>query len=141
MEDNEQIVRRLVEECVNSNRPDLLPDFVDPDVRVHPGTPGAAPDTKGIDELREAFRRFHHVFPDLRVTLDDVIATNDKVAARWTATGTHRTEFAGIPATGGSVRWGGTDIYRLADGKVAEWWRNDDFVGLLQQLRRDPLAP
>ncbi len=141
MKDNEQIVRRLVEECVNTNRPDLLPDFVDPDVRVHPGTPGAAPDTEGIDELREAFRRFHQVFPDLCIVLDDVITANDMVVARWTATGTHRIEFVGIPATGRSVRWGGIDIYRLADGKVAEWWRNDDFVGLLQQLGRDPLAP
>ena len=138
MEDNEQIVRRLIEECVNTNQPDLLPSFVDPDVRIHPGTPGAAPDTDGIDELRQAFRRFHQVFPDLHVVLDEVITTDDKVVSRWTAAGTHRAELAGIRATGRSVRWGGIDIYRLAGGRVAEWWRNEDFVGLLQQLGHDP---
>lgn len=141
MSDSEQLVRRLVGECVNSNRPDLLPDLVDRDVRVHPGTPGTAPATEGIAALQESFRRFHQVFPDLTIVLDDVIAAGDRVAARWTATGTHRAELAGIPATGASVHWGGIDIYRLVGGKVAEWWRNDDFVGLLRQVGRDPLAP
>lgn len=61
------------------------------------------------------------------------------MAVRWTATGTHRDELAGIAATGNTVSWGGTDIYRLADGKVVEWWRNDDFVWLLHQLGRDVL--
>ena len=139
--DEEQLVRRLIEDCVNTNRPDLLPDFVDRDVRVHPGTPGTAPVTHGLEELQAAFGGFHQVFPDLHIVLDDVIATSDRVAARWTATGTHRAELAGIPATGGFVRWGGIDIYRLANGKVAEWWRNDDFVGLLKQVGRDLLAP
>lgn len=139
--DNEQSVRRLIQDSVNGNRPDLLDDFVDRDVRVHPGTPGAAPDTEGIDELQDAFRRFHQVFPDLHIALDDLVAVDDKVAARWTASGTHRAELGGIPATGSFVRWGGIDFYRLVDGKVVEWWRNDDFVGLLQQLGRDLLTP
>jgi hypothetical protein len=39
------------------------------------------------------------------------------------------------------VRWGGIDVYRLDEGMIVEWWRNDDFVGLLHQLGRDPLAP
>lgn len=139
--DNEQQVRRLIDECVNANRPDTLDIVVDQDVRIHPGTPGAVPDTEGIEELRVAFGRFHDAFPDLHIALDDVIEAADRVAARWTATGTHHGNLAGIPATGRSVRWGGIDIYQLQDGKIVEWWRNDDFVGLLQQLGRDPLRP
>lgn len=138
---NEQQVRRLIEESVNGNRPDALEIVVDPDVRIHPATPGAAPDTDGIEALRVAFRRFHDAIPDLHIALDDVIVAGDRVAARWTATGTHRGDLAGIPATGRSVRWGGIDVYRLQNRMIAEWWRNDDFVGLLQQLGRDPLAP
>ena len=42
----------------------------------------------------------------------------------------------GVPATGTAVRWGGTDLYRLADGLIAEWWRNDDVTELLRQLAR-----
>jgi steroid delta-isomerase-like uncharacterized protein len=132
--ENAEVVRRLVDEAVNSDRVDLLGEFVRPDIAVHPGTVGAAPATTGIEELATAFRRFHSVFPDLQVVLNDVVAEGDRVAARWTATGTHSAEFAGLPATGRAVTWGGIDIYRLVDGKIAEWWRNDDFVWLLQQL-------
>jgi len=132
--ENAAVVRRLVEEAVNPGDVDLLGEFVCPDVAVYPGTVGAARPTAGIDELAAAFRRFHSVFPDLHVVFDDVVAEGDRVAARWTATGTHSAEFAGLPATGRAARWGGIDFYRLVDGKVAEWWRNDDFVWLLQQL-------
>ncbi|MGI8949670.1 MAG: ester cyclase [Ornithinimicrobium sp.] len=137
--ENEKLVRRLVQEGVNANQPEMLESVVARDVRVHPGTPGAAPDTEGLEELRVAFGRFHAAFPDLHIALDDVIAAGDRVAARWTATGTHRGDLAGIPATGRAVRWGGIDVYRLDDGMIVEWWRNDDFVGLLHQLGSDPL--
>ncbi len=137
--ENEKVVRRLVQEGVNANQPEMLESVIARDVRVHPGTPGAAPDTEGLEELGVAFGRFHAAFPDLHIALDDVIAAGDRVAARWTATGTHRGELAGIPATGRAVRWGGIDVYRLDDGMIVEWWRNDDFVGLLHQLGSDPL--
>lgn len=139
--ENEKQVRRLVEESVNANRPELLQSFVAGDVRVHPGTPGAAPDTEGIDQLREAFRRFHDALPDLHIDLNDVIAAGDRVAARWTATGTHLGDLAGIAATGRTVRWGGIDVYRFNGGMIVEWWRNDDFLELLRQLGRDPITP
>lgn len=133
---NKDLVRRLVENSVNVHRADLLDDFVHADVRVHPGTPGTAPDTEGIEQLREAFARFRTAFPDLHIITDGLIAEGDLVAARWTATGTHSGELAGIAPTGKTVRWAGIDIYRLLDGKIVERWRNDDFVWLLHQLGR-----
>jgi predicted ester cyclase len=134
---NEDRVRALVEQCVNTSEVGALNRFVAEDVRVHPGTPGAGPATEGLAALREAFLGLHQVFPDLRITIEDVIAADDRVAARWTARGTHRAEFLGIAPTGTPVCWGGTDIYRLVDGKIVEWWRNDDLVELLKQLRRN----
>jgi predicted ester cyclase len=139
IEENKDVVLRMVDDCVNLHRSDLLDQFVDRDIRVHPGTPGTAPDSQGIDELRGAFERLRATFPDLHVVLDQVLAEGDLVAARWTATGTHSGTLAGIEPTGAHVRWGGTDIYRLAGGRVVEWWRNDDFVWLLHQLGRDLL--
>jgi predicted ester cyclase len=137
IEENKAVVRRMVEDCVNTARADLLEQFVATDLRMHPGTPGTAPDTEGIDGLRAAFRQFRVTFPDLHVTLDEVLAEGALVAARWTATGTHDGPFAGIEPTGRRVTWGGTDVYRLAEGRVVEWWRNDDFVWLLHQVGRD----
>jgi steroid delta-isomerase-like uncharacterized protein len=137
IEENKDVVRGLVAECINPYRPDLLERFVGEDVRAHPGTPGTAPDTDGIDQLRDAIHRVRSTFPDLHIEFEQMIAEGDLVAARWTATGTHSGPLAGVPATGAAVRWSGTDMYRLADGKVVEWWRNDDFVGLLHQVGRD----
>lgn len=139
VEQNVRTIRRMVDDAVNADRSDLLEQFVHPGVRVHPGTPGAAPDTVGVDELAAAFRGFHTTFPDLHVRIEDVVADEDRVAARWVASGTHSAELAGIAATGRTVTWGGTDVYRLVDGKVVEWWRNDDTAWLLDQLRR-PVA-
>jgi predicted ester cyclase len=136
-EDNKSVVRRLVEECVNTHRDELLDRFVAGDVTVHPGTPGTAPDTEGLDQLRASFRRFRATFPDLHVGLDQVLAEGDLVAARWTASGTQSGQLAGIDPTGAHVRWDGTDIYRLAGGRIVEWWRNDDVVWLLHQVGRD----
>jgi predicted ester cyclase len=122
---------------VNTHRGELLEQFVAADLRVHPGTPGTAPDTEGIDGLREIFHRFRTTFPDLHVTIHDLIAEGDWVAARWTASGTHSGELAGIAPTGTAVSWGGTDVYRIADDRISEWWRNDDTVWLLHQLGRE----
>jgi predicted ester cyclase len=128
------VVHRFIGTCVNAHRADLLDDHVRRDVRVHPATPGAAPDTVGVEELRAAFRGLRAVLGDLHVTVDDVVAAGDRVAVRWTATAVHTGELAGVPPTGRHVRWGGIDLYRFDDGRIAEWWRNDDQAGLLSQL-------
>jgi predicted ester cyclase len=138
-EENKDVVRRMIDDCVNTHRADLLDQFVHRELRMHPGTPGTAPDTEGLDGLRSAFEHFRITFPDLHVAVEQLVAEADLVAARWTATGTHSGELAGIAATGTSVRWSGIDVYRLADGRIVEWWRNDDFVWLLEQLGRNLL--
>ena len=137
IEENKDVVRGFVKECINPDRPDLLDRYVGDDIRAHPGTPGTAPDTEGIGGLRDAVHAVRGTFPDLHIEVEQLIGEGDLVAARWTATGTHSGPLAGIPPTGANVRWSGTDVYRLADGKIVEWWRNDDFVGLLHQVGYD----
>jgi len=137
IEENKDVVRGLVAECINPYRPDMLERFVGEDIRVHPGTPGSGPDTEGIALLGEAVDRFRGTFPDLHIEFDQLVGEGDLVAARWTATGTHSGPLAGVPATGAAVRWSGTDVYRLSEGRIVEWWRNDDFVWLLHQVGRD----
>lgn len=56
IEENKDVVRRFVEECVNTHREDLLPEFVADGVTMYPGTPGQAEATHGLDELRSAYR-------------------------------------------------------------------------------------
>ena len=101
-------------------------DFVD-----HNPFPGQSP---GRDGLRQSVRLFHTPFPDIQVSVDDLIAEGDRVAARWTARGTHAGEFLGIAPTGRQVMIKGVDIFRLAGGRIAERWGHQDELGLIQEL-------
>jgi len=89
---------------------------------------------RGREAGKARFRAFRDAFPDIAATLHEVVAQDDKVAARYTLAGTHRGLFAGVPATGKRVTLSGIAIYRLADGRIAEDWGCADFFGLLQQL-------
>lgn len=70
--------------------------------------------------------------------LDDLIAEDDRVAVRFTVTGTHSGLFAGIPATGKQVSMQGMIFHRLRDGKIVKDWVVRDTLGLLQQLGAIP---
>jgi predicted ester cyclase len=77
-------------------------------------------------------------FPDLRFTLEDLVAEGDRVAARYYWEGTQEGEFMGYRPTGQAVRVGGMDFYRLRDGKIVEHWDRVDELGLLRQLGMMP---
>ena len=77
-------------------------------------------------------------FPDLRITVDNIIAEGDKVAVCWTATGTHLGELMGIPASGRQIKFTGITIHRFADGKIVENWWVYDAMGMMQQITAPP---
>ncbi len=77
-------------------------------------------------------------FPDFDITVEDLVAEDDKVVKRWVFTGTQSGEYVGIPATGKRVTMRGITLYRLARGKVSEMYWNYDVFGLLQQLGAIP---
>ena len=74
-------------------------------------------------------------FPDIRITINDLFAADDKVVLRWSSHGTHRGELQGIPAANRPMTMTGIAIYRFADGKIVEEWMNNDTLGVLRQLR------
>lgn len=76
----------------------------------------------------------------MAVTVEDLIAEGDKVAARVTTRGTHTGELMGLPPTGRRVEWSGISMTRHADGRIAEQWGEFDALGLLQQLGADALS-
>ena len=78
-------------------------------------------------------------FPDLHITVEDMIAEGDKIVARLTMRGTHQGAFLGIPPTGKQVTGTAIDINRITGGKSVEHWNNSDTLGLLQQLGVVPL--
>ena len=80
-------------------------------------------------------------FPDLTVSIAEMVAEGDMVSVRWSFTGTHTGEMPGdppMPPTGKKVNVTAMAMHRIADGKVAETWVNFDIMGMLQQLGAIP---
>jgi len=84
--------------------------------------------------LIQAFNRFTTAFPDIHVTINELIAEGDNVVLLWTLTGTHRGVWRGIPATGNAIEWNATDLYTISDGKIASLDRAADNLTWLKQL-------
>lgn len=87
-----------------------------------------------LEHIKQSAKALFAGFPDLRITIDDLIAEGDKVVERWTLRSTHKGEFMRIPATGNKMEVTGTTTYRIAGGKIAESWWNADSLGMMQQL-------
>jgi steroid delta-isomerase-like uncharacterized protein len=88
----------------------------------------------GRDGLKKSMTRHLKGFPDLHVTIDDIVAEGSKVGIWYTVEGTHRGEFEGIPPTGKQVNWFGFDLFTIEDGKISEGRFVSDLLGLLRQL-------
>ena len=94
--------------------------------------PGIPPTKAGVIQY---FQMLLAAFPDLRMDVEDVIASSDKAVARVRVTGTHKGEFMGIPATDKSAAMNLIDITRFGDDGLAhEHWGVADQLALMQQL-------
>ena len=130
-EENKALVRRYTQEVFNAHNPDRTQEFVAGNVVSHNLPPGMP---SGVEGIKQMTHMFVSAFPDLHLTIEDVIAEGDKVVERWTGTGTQQGAFAGIPPTGKRVTTTGIDIFRIANGKVVEHWSNSNDLGVFQQL-------
>jgi len=104
----------------------LAPDFVDHD----PFVPGAS----GPDTMRQGAVMVRQAAPDWRSDLERLIAEGDIVVEQFTASGTHRGEFWGVPPTGRRLTLPGINVFRLADDRIVERWGRMDVLGLMRQL-------
>mgnify|MGYP003574272347 CR=1 FL=1 len=91
------------------------------------------------DEYRGLCQAYFAAFPDLRITCDGWVAEGDRVTKIWTAHSTHKGDFMGIPASGNSVVVKGIEVFRLANGKIAELWASMDTLGMMQQIGAIPV--
>lgn len=129
-EENKALLRRFIE-IWNTGNVTIADEFVSADLVDHSLPPGLPPGLTGFKLLVGGFRA---AFPDLRITIDDLMAQGDKAAARVTFRGTQQGEFQGIPATGKSFTMGAIGILRFKTGEVVEHWATLDLLSLLTQL-------
>lgn|SRR6476661_8409672 len=95
----------------------------------------------GTEGVARSVRFLHAVFGGASMTVHDLIAAGDRIVLRWTLTGVQQAPFLGVPPTGRQVMLNGTNIYRLADGRIAENWENVDVYGALRQLGAVVMMP
>ena len=126
----------LYVEMLNTHQPDVVDRFVAEDYVNH---------NDFIADGREANRQFWTTFftglPDVRVTMEDLVVSGDRVVGRFTYRGTHTGPLMGIPATGEPVEMRSIDIWRVQDGMFAEHWDELNLMQVYQQVgARPPLG-
>lgn len=124
-EENKAVVRRYFEEFHTQRQHDILEEIIAPDL---------------LEPTRRATDMLLTAFPDYRITIEEQVAAEDKVATVWSGSGTHQGQWqspAGTVApTGNEVRWLGTTTLRLSEGKITEVVGSSwDHLGILQQLK------
>jgi steroid delta-isomerase-like uncharacterized protein len=126
---------RRFHDAVNSGDAELIAQTIDevvePDVRI--GTPLPI-DATGAQALKQVWTTLLRAYPDLHVSVEDIVAEADKLVCRNVVTGTHQGEYLGLPPTGRSVTYDEIFIFRFEDGRIAETWGVVDLLAQLRQL-------
>lgn len=125
--------KRLVEKHIESFNEKDLTAFLETlaeNAVIH----GANEDYEGTDGLERFAATQVERFPDGRITVEDLFAAGNRVALRFTLTGTQQGPFLGADPTGQEVQMSGMAICRVEDGEIAEIWLESDQSGVLQQF-------
>ena len=135
IEENKALVRRYFEDA--PRHPDACDEIFAPSFRFH--TIQHASITPQVLESnpeseKAAYAWLRTVWGDYTMTIDEIVAEGDRVVVQWTFNGAHQGEFNGLAPTGKPVSYAGINIFRIADGKIAQVWDIFDRLWLWQQL-------
>ena len=125
---NKAVLRRYWEQALNGRDLTLLDELFAPDFVAHGDS------SQTLDDFRRVIAIIYSAFPDIRESIEDLIAEGDKAVVRFTATGTPTGEFMGLAPTGRGIQASGISIFRLAGGKIVERWSVFDELGMMRQL-------
>lgn len=134
IETNKALIRQGFEEGINLRKLEVFERILAPGYVNH-SLPAPVP---GPDGFRQVISMFLEAFPDMRITIEQVIAEGDTVVTRGSWQGSQRGAFMGVPPTGRSVQVNYIDIWRLEAGMAVENWVQMDLLGLMQQLGAVP---
>jgi steroid delta-isomerase-like uncharacterized protein len=116
---NKALIRHVFEDVIPAGDPTAMRDLVVADFLDHDPLPGQPAGVAGAEYV---VATMHGAHPDLRFTVDDLMAEGDRVTIRWTLRGTNTGPLLGRPPSGQPVQLAGIVIFRIADGKIAERW-------------------
>ena len=134
-ERNKAVALRVFEEIFNQGKFSVADEIYAPDFKNH------GLDGRGVDRYvdlkvdQDAVHAEKKAFPDLKMTVDNMVAEGDLVAVHWTFRGTHTHDgYAGLPATGTKVLITGITIWRVVDGKITDEWSSFNEMGFYAQI-------
>jgi steroid delta-isomerase-like uncharacterized protein len=133
-EENKALVHRWFEEVWNRGNREAIDELLAEDGVIHGLNDASGKPVHGIEAFREFHAQFRGAFPDINVTLEDVLAEGDKVVARCCVRGRHTGEQLGFSATNAAVQFEGVAIVRIKGGKIVEAWNHFDFLEMNKQL-------
>lgn len=124
-------VQQSFGEAVNSGNLSALRDIVAPDAVDHDPAPNQGMGPEGFIAY---FTELRAAFPDLKITVEHMVADEGNVAFAYTITGTHDGPLMGHAPTGRKISARGMQITRFENGKQIERWGSSDQLGILQQI-------
>ena len=125
-EENKELVRRYYADVLNGRNLDAVADYY--------------ADERIVEGVRRGCFAYFQAFPDLHLSVDELIAEGDRVFCRSTMTGTHDGEYKGIPGTGRHISSESAEVFRIAEGKFVGYWCLANVAGLMRQLTEEPVA-
>ena len=132
-EKNKALVRKFFEEAWGKGNLAAVAEFMATDYVAHHVPSGLPPGADGLKQLIAAYRT---AFPDLKSNLNDIFGKGDRVAFRWSVSGTHLGDWFGVSPTGDHVATTGITIFRIDGGKVVEGWTSIDLNPSEEELQR-----
>jgi predicted ester cyclase len=126
-----ELVRRLVEDVFNGQRPATAFDVLGPDFVNHNAPAGSPAGPRGTYEANLAIR---HAFPDWTETIEQLLQDDNRVVLYAIGRGTHAGTFMATPPTGRRVEVGGIAIFRIEGARIVEQWGVVDMLGMLRQI-------
>ena len=127
-EQNKILARRFYDEILNGRKMDMADEILSPEYIDH------SVSAPGLENFKTYFAMITSVFPDIKVTIEDLFTDGDKVAVRLTIHGTQLGSFRGFPPISTQATWTGMDIIHISNGRITERWSERDFLNLLLQL-------
>ena len=122
-EENKELVRRYYADVLNGRNLEAVGEFFG-DARI-------------VERVQNGCFGYFRAFPDLHLSIDELIAEEDRVFCRSTMTGTHDGEYKGISATGRHVASESMEVFRIADGKFVGYSCLANVAGLTRQLTEE----
>ena len=129
-EPNKALVARYIEEVWNGGSLLALERLTSEGFAYHLG--GQPPQDR--QAMGQFLQMVHSAFPDWHVEIEEMVADETLVCARWQGPATHKGPFHGIPPTGKSVKVSGMNLYQIEDGRIVKEWEQMDSLGMLMQL-------